>query len=146
MKLYVAQNKQLFMQKFKFRKNKFYCEPCYIDKVCHACNTCGEKILGEWVEEFGLHYHPEHFVCCICKRPFEDKQYYELDGKPYCAEHYSSATSVPCARCGLPAAPARAKRRCCSMLSMRVPWRMGSRRYPRLPRRQYHRRSPLRSR
>ncbi|BFU18662.1 LIM domain containing protein [Entamoeba histolytica HM-1:IMSS-B] len=83
-----------------------YCEECYKEECAAKCSNCGKPIIGPSLSALGKKYHPECFVCSVCKAPFPRGQFYNLDGKPVCAEHYSSHASTNiCGRCGKPIAP-----------------------------------------
>ncbi|ELP90045.1 transforming growth factor beta-1-induced transcript 1 protein, putative [Entamoeba invadens IP1] len=82
-----------------------YCEQCYKEECAVKCAGCGKAIVGASLLALGQKYHPECFVCNVCKAPFPRGQFYNLDGKPVCAEHYKrgNAQNV-CGRCGKPIA------------------------------------------
>ncbi|EKE38300.1 LIM domain containing protein [Entamoeba nuttalli P19] len=83
-----------------------YCEECYKEECAAKCSNCGKPIIGPSLSALGKKYHPECFVCSVCKAPFPRGQFYNLDGKPVCAEHYSNHASTNiCGRCGKPIAP-----------------------------------------
>jgi hypothetical protein len=47
-------------------------------------------------------WHPEHFACESCRRPFEvEETYYEKDGKPYCGP-CNDRLFLTCPACQLP--------------------------------------------
>jgi hypothetical protein len=39
---------------------------------------------GSVIQAFGGYYHPEHFVCKTCSKPFPNGKYYEAGDEPYC--------------------------------------------------------------
>ena len=47
-------------------------------------------------------WHPEHFVCNSCGRPFGETGFHERDGKPYCREDYYAMFAPRCGGCGQP--------------------------------------------
>jgi len=71
--------------KFHHKEGKFYCAHDYVDKFCHTCRHCKQKIAtGSVIQAFGGYYHPEHFVCKTCSKPFQNGKYYEANDEPYC--------------------------------------------------------------
>ncbi|MBO5345006.1 MAG: hypothetical protein J6A51_03835 [Clostridia bacterium] len=83
-----------------------YCEVCYKEAVAVKCGGCGKPIVGNSLMALGNKYHPECFVCSVCKAPFPRGQFFNLGGKPVCAEHKNGAGSVGgtsvCAHCNKP--------------------------------------------
>jgi len=72
-------------KKFHHKDQKFYCANDYVDKFCHICRHCHQKIsTGSVIQAFGGYYHPEHFVCKTCNQPFKNGKYYESNDEPYC--------------------------------------------------------------
>jgi len=66
------------------------------------CENCQEVIIGACVNALGKTYHPEHFVCENCNRPFANGQFVEHEGKPYCEFDYSQLFCPRCANCQQP--------------------------------------------
>jgi len=94
---------QLLSVRPRFRDGAFYCPNDYSEQFCHTCSACGEKISeGTVVRALDTYFHQHHFVCATCKQPFKDGKYYEHEGKPYCAEHYSLMQLEICDACGKP--------------------------------------------
>jgi len=67
-----------------------------------TCAYCGGPIVGPYVTALGKTWHPEHFVCTHCRRPFSENTFYEKDGLPYCHACYFELFSPRCAVCGEP--------------------------------------------
>lgn len=44
-------------------------------------------------------WHPEHFVCAQCGKPFGESGYHEKDGKPFCREDYYGLFAPKCSGC-----------------------------------------------
>lgn len=65
------------------------------------CDTCNQPIEGKSVSALGKNYHPEHFVCNICKKPITNSTFHEIDGKPVCDADFE-ATCPICATCSKP--------------------------------------------
>ena len=89
--------------KFHHKEGAFYCPQHYMDKFCHSCRHCGEKIgSGSMIAAFGHYYHPEHFVCRQCGCGFVNGKYYESEDFPYCEQHFQELTLDKCSKCQLP--------------------------------------------
>ena len=115
---------------------RLYCLPCH-DKmgipICAACrrpignffvlvlnkfsSRCKKILLeGRCVNALGKQWHPEHFVCVTCERPFSNSKvrlwdwkmsYYENifqyflgpNNLPYCEMHYNALYGDVCNFC-----------------------------------------------
>ena len=49
-------------------------------KICLSYNSVFQKC----VTALNKTWHPEHFFCTLCGRPFGDDGFHEKDGKAYC--------------------------------------------------------------
>uniref|UniRef100_V9KMA6 Actin-binding LIM protein 1 n=1 Tax=Callorhinchus milii TaxID=7868 RepID=V9KMA6_CALMI len=93
-----------------FMKNSDYlCTLDYQRLYGTRCQGCGEFVEGEVVTALGKTYHPQCFVCSICKRPFPAGDRVTFNGKDClcerCAQPKSSSPkeaggSSNCAGCG----------------------------------------------
>ncbi|XP_041862867.1 leupaxin [Melanotaenia boesemani] len=63
---------------------------------CAACNKC---IVGKMITALGEVWHPEHFVCVVCKMELSTRGFFERDGRPYCDKDYHDLFSPRCAYC-----------------------------------------------
>ncbi|XP_058246308.1 leupaxin [Hemibagrus wyckioides] len=63
------------------------------------CASCGKCIAGKMITALGQVWHPEHFVCVVCKEELGTKGFFERDGKPYCEADYQNMYSPRCAYC-----------------------------------------------
>nr|XP_019936298.1 PREDICTED: leupaxin-like [Paralichthys olivaceus] len=63
---------------------------------CAACNKC---IAGKMITALGEVWHPEHFVCAVCKTELSTTGFFERDGRPYCDRDYHNIFSPCCAYC-----------------------------------------------
>lgn len=81
-----------------------YCDICHADKFSVKCGGCGEGIVGgqSCLDAMGKKWHPEHFACGLCKKPFSGQFFPGDDGKPYCEQHYYEAMGMLCAGCEKP--------------------------------------------
>ncbi|GAM28838.1 hypothetical protein SAMD00019534_120140 [Acytostelium subglobosum LB1] len=74
------------IQSFLVHNDQPYCEECYDrsfveHKVCALCN---KAILGTVVSALKNTYHTECFKCTSCHSHFENNEFYQLEGKPWC--------------------------------------------------------------
>ncbi|EAW11733.1 LIM domain-containing protein [Aspergillus clavatus NRRL 1] len=67
------------------------------------CRGCGETIIGKSVSSkdgrLTGRYHRDCFVCCHCRSPFETADFYVLNDRPYCAQHYHELNGSLCSGC-----------------------------------------------
>lgn len=64
------------------------------------CGQCGQPVTGQCVTALEQSWHPEHFICTKCCKPFDNQQFFELDGKPYCDACMQDAAAPKCQQCG----------------------------------------------
>ena len=75
-------------ENFHTQDRRPYHAACYHQRFSPRCAGCGQPITSACTTALGKTWHPEHFVCAHCKRPFSGKSFFEHDGKVYCEEHY----------------------------------------------------------
>ncbi|XP_051509390.1 leupaxin isoform X1 [Myxocyprinus asiaticus] len=63
------------------------------------CASCGKCIAGKMITALGQVWHPEHFVCTLCREELGTCGFFERDGKPYCEKDYQNLFSPRCAYC-----------------------------------------------
>lgn len=63
------------------------------------CAACQKVILGKIITALGQTWHPEHFVCLVCKMELSTVGFFERDGHPYCGKDYHELFSPRCAYC-----------------------------------------------
>ncbi|ORY11860.1 LIM-domain-containing protein [Neocallimastix californiae] len=75
------------------KDGKPYCHKDYQRLFGIKCSKCNEPILsGGYITALEKPWHVDCFVCNVCNEPFSSTSFYELDGMPYCANHYKIAT------------------------------------------------------
>lgn len=79
-----------------------YCQACYNQKFSPRCAGCGEPISGRYITALDSVWHPQHFVCASCGRPFHGSQFMIQDQQPYCKTCYHDKFTEKCAICGQP--------------------------------------------
>ncbi|XP_076009071.1 leupaxin [Genypterus blacodes] len=62
------------------------------------CASCNKRIVGKMITALGQVWHPEHFVCVVCKMELS-RGFFERDGSPYCDKDYHQLFSPHCAYC-----------------------------------------------
>jgi len=78
------------------------CSRCYNNQFCPKCAHCDRAIEGQCIAALGKKWHPDHFVCSTCLRPFGAGQFFEKDGMPYCETHFYGSFCPTCAACDQP--------------------------------------------
>ncbi|GFN21030.1 hypothetical protein AtubIFM56815_011397 [Aspergillus tubingensis] len=67
------------------------------------CRGCGEMIMGKSVSSadgrLTGRYHRACFVCFQCRTPFQTADFYVLEDRPYCAQHYHERNGSLCQTC-----------------------------------------------
>ncbi|KAJ3166264.1 LIM and senescent cell antigen-like-containing domain protein 2 [Geranomyces variabilis] len=91
--------KQVLGADCKMFEGKLYCAADYERLTLRVCNACRRPIVGRAVTALAKQYHPEHFVCSKCERPFNSSLYWEFKGKPYCEAHYHELMGDVCGLC-----------------------------------------------
>eukprot|EP01117_Protostelium_nocturnum_P001748 TRINITY_DN1215_c0_g1_i12.p1 TRINITY_DN1215_c0_g1~~TRINITY_DN1215_c0_g1_i12.p1 ORF type:complete len:1750 (+),score=777.84 TRINITY_DN1215_c0_g1_i12:2681-7930(+) len=80
-------------------EGNYYCWECYQKYLRDPCAGCGKLIDGRQVTALGKVWHPEHFVCTICKAPFSGSSFKQKDGKAYCDVHFAREFGPKCGVC-----------------------------------------------
>lgn len=67
------------------------------------CKGCGEDITGKSISSsdgrLTGRYHRGCFVCFECHSPFPSADFYVLNNRPYCAQHYHERNGSLCGTC-----------------------------------------------
>lgn len=63
------------------------------------CASCGKIIAGKLITALGQVWHPEHFVCAVCRAEVGTCGFFERDGKPYCEKDYQNLFAPRCGYC-----------------------------------------------
>nr|XP_025044593.1 transforming growth factor beta-1-induced transcript 1 protein [Pelodiscus sinensis] len=77
-----------------------YCEKDYFQLFSPRCGLCNEPILDKMVTALDKNWHPEHFCCVKCRRPFGEEGFHEKDGQQYCRQDFYELFSTRCQGCG----------------------------------------------
>ncbi|PNY26885.1 Paxillin-like protein 1 [Tolypocladium capitatum] len=68
------------------------------------CKACGLAIKGKSISSADGRltgkYHKACFVCATCSEPFTSAEFYVLNDKPYCEQHYHKLNGSLCGGCG----------------------------------------------
>lgn len=83
-------------QKKPYLTSSSQCRRCNLPIEKQAVSSSDGQLKGK--------YHRDCFNCHTCQKPFPDKSFYVLEGKPFCAYHYHEANGSLCAArgCGQP--------------------------------------------
>lgn len=67
------------------------------------CKGCNETIIGKSISSsdgrLTGRYHRGCFVCFECHSPFQTADFYVLNNRPYCAQHYHERNGSLCSTC-----------------------------------------------
>ncbi len=80
-----------------------FCSKCFSNRFAPRCAGCSDPIAdGHYVSVLDSQWHPGCFVCSeeSCRKPFSGGNFFEIDGRPYCEEHYHTLRGSLCAGCG----------------------------------------------
>ncbi|RUS72871.1 hypothetical protein EGW08_019377 [Elysia chlorotica] len=87
---------------FYERDNLAYCETDYHHLFAPRCAYCNGPIVDKCIEALSKMWHPEHFFCAQCGRPFGEEDFHEKNGQAYCREDYFAMFAPKCGGCALP--------------------------------------------
>jgi paxillin len=79
-----------------------HCERCYQELFCPRCGHCDKPVMDRCITAMGKKWHVEHFICTQCLRPFENGNFFEKDGRPYCDYDFFNLFAPKCGGCGEP--------------------------------------------
>lgn len=79
-----------------------HCERCYQELFCPRCGHCDKPVMDRCITAMGKKWHVEHFICTQCLRPFENGNFFENNGRPYCEYDYFNLFAAKCGGCGEP--------------------------------------------
>lgn len=84
---------------FYERDGQAYCERDYHSLFAPRCAYCNGPIVDKCVTALNNTWHPEHFFCAQCGRPFGDDGFHERDGKAFCRADYFEMFAPKCGGC-----------------------------------------------
>jgi hypothetical protein len=66
-----------------------------------VCSGCGEEIIDDVLNAFGMQWHPYHLACKVCGKDFSDGSKVEEgpDGYAYCTPDFVDVYAPKCAAC-----------------------------------------------
>jgi paxillin len=65
-----------------------YCPEHWKKTFCPTCATCKDTITGPVIHALNKSYHPEHFVCDVCRQKIDGQFYPSKEGNPLCEKDY----------------------------------------------------------
>ena len=73
----------------------------YLLQLCHELLEFNLLIFSfqKCVTALNATWHPEHFFCAQCGRPFGDDGFHEKDGKAFCRADYFEMFAPKCGGC-----------------------------------------------
>lgn len=78
---------------------EIYCLKCHDKLGIPICGACRRPIEQRVVTALGKHWHPDHFVCSRCEKPFLGKRHYEVKGQAFCEHDYYDLFGHRCNTC-----------------------------------------------
>ncbi|XP_065830432.1 leupaxin-like [Oscarella lobularis] len=95
-------NAELCRQTFYEREGRAYCEKDYHNLFSPRCAYCNGPVLESCITAMGKTWHPEHFFCHHCSRPFGADVFHERDGQAYCEKDFYALFAPKCGACAKP--------------------------------------------
>ncbi|XP_029436731.1 thyroid receptor-interacting protein 6 isoform X3 [Rhinatrema bivittatum] len=87
-------------QPFYCIDKKSYCEACYIVTL-EKCSLCSKPILDRILRAVGKTYHPECFVCVVCRRCLDGVPFtVDATSQIHCIEDFHLKFAPRCSVCG----------------------------------------------
>ncbi|XP_049849624.1 transforming growth factor beta-1-induced transcript 1 protein-like [Schistocerca gregaria] len=72
------------------------------DQSSGTCYTCHKPVFGSSIQALGLIYHVEHFICSMCGKLLDRRNFYSNKGTPCCKSCSAWNTSLQCTSCQKP--------------------------------------------
>jgi len=80
-KMHQQRDAKLAPQPIREVDGKLLCNYDYYEATGHECVVCKHKIHGNHIDAVNRHFHPEHFLCRMCKKRIpENVQFHEYKG------------------------------------------------------------------
>jgi len=70
---------------FHEKDGKPYCKPCYLGMFALKCKACNMAITEGYISALNAQWHPQCFVCRVCRTPVSGKSFFKVDDAPVCA-------------------------------------------------------------
>lgn len=93
---------QLEHSQFYFQQDtqRLYCHLDYHELFSARCHYCKTPIEGNAIFALDHHWHPGHFFCAQCNKPFKENEDYCILGETaWCEPCYSKKTALSCWKC-----------------------------------------------
>ena len=79
-----------------------YCAVHWKQAFCPPCGHCKEPIEGPTINALDKSYHPDHFVCYVCKTKLTGQFFPSKEGEPLCENDYYHHLGLMCGGCEQP--------------------------------------------
>ncbi|XP_069501497.1 thyroid receptor-interacting protein 6-like [Ambystoma mexicanum] len=87
-------------QPFYAIEKKSYCEACYIVTL-EKCSMCGKPILDRILRAMGQAYHPQCFICVVCRRCLDGVPFtVDATSQIHCIDDFHRKFAPRCSVCG----------------------------------------------
>ncbi|MFH4981146.1 hypothetical protein AB6A40_007855 [Gnathostoma spinigerum] len=81
--------KPFYGSKYIERRDKAYCERCYVKTFAEICYKCSTGLIGGNIKVFKKHWCPKCYTCCTCDAQLDVKsKVVEFDMRPLCKKCY----------------------------------------------------------
>ncbi|XP_067949220.1 LIM and senescent cell antigen-like-containing domain protein 1 isoform X2 [Watersipora subatra] len=96
------------------KNGELLCLRCHDKAGVPICGACRRPIEGRVINALGKTWHPEHFVCAKCEKPFHGSRHYERRNLAYCQMHFHQLFGDLCFVCNnvIPGDVCRALNKC----------------------------------
>lgn len=96
----ISCNCRLRGQPFYAIEKKSYCEACYIVTL-EKCSMCGKPILDRILRAMGQAYHPQCFICVVCRRCLDGVPFtVDATSQIHCIDDFHRKFAPRCSVCG----------------------------------------------
>ncbi|XP_030339781.1 leupaxin isoform X1 [Strigops habroptila] len=79
-----------------------YCRQDFLAMFAPKCLGCERPVMDSYLSALRGVWHPECFVCADCLSGFDSGSFFELEGRPYCEQHFHQRQGSICHGCGRP--------------------------------------------
>ncbi|XP_069074845.1 lipoma-preferred partner-like isoform X1 [Pleurodeles waltl] len=96
----ISCNCRLRGQPFYAIEKKSYCEACYIVTL-EKCSMCAKPILDRILRAMGQAYHPQCFICVVCRRCLDGVPFtVDATSQIHCIDDFHRKFAPRCSVCG----------------------------------------------
>ncbi|KAI9230280.1 MAG: LIM domain-containing protein, partial [Piptocephalis tieghemiana] len=97
-----AHCRQPLLKGYVEHRGRAYCPEDFSAMFLPRCKGCRKPVEKEALVALDAKWHVKCFGCQVCHRPFPNKSFYVLEGRPYCKYHYHQENNSLCGMCEEP--------------------------------------------